>query len=128
MLTTPIAFGDILVVEDEGLIALDLEFCLKDAGARSVTVTMTLAEADQAVSLAVPDAAILDVRLPDGTSHDLARLLTRRDVPIVFHTGNSDAGALQRDFPEASILRKPSLDRDVLQAVIEAHANLRKAS
>lgn len=79
----------ILIVEDEFLIAMDLEDSLRDQGydvvgpASTVTQAMTLIEA-QAVA-----AAVLDYNLKDGTSEALATQLIAQSIPVVFLSGDS---------------------------------------
>lgn len=64
----------VLIVEDEVLLATELEFLLQEAGCRSVGHAMS---SDEAISLAHdlhPDLALVDVHLCDGpTGVDVAR-------------------------------------------------------
>ena len=76
----------ILVVEDEPLIALDIEDALSASGA-SVTVARNLAEARSRLAAGPPDLVLLDVVLPDGRSFDLALELLALGLPFAFLTG-----------------------------------------
>jgi len=77
----------ILVVEDEPLIALDIEDALSGLGA-PIRLAGSLAEARDVLAGAVlPCLVLLDVVLPDGRSFDLAHELVGADVPLVFLTG-----------------------------------------
>lgn len=81
---------DILVVEDEPLIALDLQITLEDSGA-SVRTARTLARALELVAQEAPDGAILDVTLGDSkTCEPVARELQRLGVPFLLHSGDLD--------------------------------------
>ncbi len=85
----------ILIVEDEPLIALDIEATLADAGARILGPVHSEAAAMALVDAAVSDAdgalkidrAVLDVHLGDNTCEAVAARLTSLKVPFVFHSG-----------------------------------------
>jgi CheY-like chemotaxis protein len=96
----------ILVVEDEALIAMDLERIVRCAGCE---VLGPVGRAEEALRLAAegrPDAAILDIKLSDGDSFAVADALARRRVPFVFVTGSAPA-ALPERFRVRPLIRKP---------------------
>ncbi|PRY95544.1 response regulator receiver domain-containing protein [Hasllibacter halocynthiae] len=96
----------VLLVEDEFLVRLDLSWLLEEHGATVVSagdLAEGLGHADGAW-----DVALLDVRLPDGDVFPLAEKLAERSVPLVFHSGHARLERLQRRFPGATILAKPS--------------------
>lgn len=92
---TPIAHSlvepcRILVLDDEPLILLDLEFAVEDAGCKPLTA-LDLAEALAIVHANSISAAILDVSLGCGqTCEQVARTLAEQGVPYVLHTGDLD--------------------------------------
>jgi DNA-binding response OmpR family regulator len=96
----------VLVVEDEALIALDLEAMLEDAGWQVLGPAGTLARARDLIAAAEPDIACLDLNLGRETSHDLAREFLARGVPVVFLSGR-DARALPEDLRTVPMLGKP---------------------
>lgn len=80
----------ILVLDDEPLILLDLEFAVEDAGCKPLTA-LDLAEALAIVHNNSISAAILDVSLGRGqTCEQVARTLAEKGVPYVLHTGDLD--------------------------------------
>ena len=80
----------ILVLDDEPLILLDLEFAVEDAGCKPLTA-LDLAEALAIVHSNSISAAILDVSLGRGqTCEQVARTLAEKGVPYVLHTGDLD--------------------------------------
>lgn len=80
----------VLVLDDEPLILLDLEFALEDAGCKPLTA-LDLVEALAIVNSSTISAAILDVSLGRGqTCEQVARALAARGVPYVLHTGDLD--------------------------------------
>jgi DNA-binding response OmpR family regulator len=78
---------NVLLVEDEFLIALDAEEMLRELGAASVTVASTFENAQKVVAEQKFDLAILDVNLNGRKSFPLAEELLRRGTPVVFGTG-----------------------------------------
>ena len=77
----------ILVVEDEPLIALDIEDALIALGV-TVKLARSIAEARLALAAAPePQLVLLDVILPDGRSFDLAREILDLGIPLTFLTG-----------------------------------------
>src|SRR5262249_47979270 len=88
----------ILIVEDEVIVARDLEGRLAALG---YTVVATAGTAEEAVRLAgehQPDLLLMDVRLRDGTDGVSAAEEIRRhqDVPIVYLTSYADQATLAR--------------------------------
>ncbi|MEW4448745.1 response regulator [Qipengyuania sp. JC766] len=80
---------NILIVEDEFLIALEMEEVVRDLGHRSIGVADTM-EAALALANAEVDVALVDINLADGATGPLigARLVTDYDIDVVFVTAN----------------------------------------
>lgn len=111
--------ANILLVEDEVLVAMGIEFALKDAGANVVGPAARLETAFEATEASSPiDAAILDVNLAGKTVYPLAEKLQDRNIPIVFHTGHGTVADLSAKFPEALVCAKPILMDDLLAKLI----------
>ncbi|MCB1500616.1 MAG: response regulator [Bauldia sp.] len=95
----------VLVVEDEPLIALDIEDALAERGV-PVKVARSIAEARALLGALPPPAMVLlDVVLPDGRSFDLAREILAAGVPLVFLTGY-DHG-IPEEFNQVTVVQKP---------------------
>jgi DNA-binding response OmpR family regulator len=79
----------LLVVEDESLIALELEDLLAELGHRVVEVCGTVPRALALVErhAAELDAAILDANLGGTSAVSIARLLEARQVPFLIASG-----------------------------------------
>ncbi|MEO7634590.1 MAG: response regulator [Sphingomicrobium sp.] len=78
----------ILIVEDEMLVAMDLEAILEDIGHQSVGIVPDLAAAEPFYD-AVLDLALVDLNLRDGlTGPQIAERLSSRGVPVLFITAN----------------------------------------
>lgn len=78
---------NVLLVEDEFLIALDAEEMLRELGAASVTIASTFEDAQKRIAEQAFDLALLDVNLNGRKSFPLADMLLKRGTPVVFGTG-----------------------------------------
>ena len=107
-----------LIVEDEPLIAMDLEFAFADANALSVSASSVDA-ALAAIDRFRFDGAVLDVNLGRGeTCERAARRLTELGIPFVLHTGDLNrVGELLRSLG-APILPKPLAAEEVVRHVM----------
>ncbi|HLB38391.1 MAG TPA: sigma-54 dependent transcriptional regulator [Gemmatimonadales bacterium] len=83
----------VLVVDDESLIRVWLEAHVGDAGYR-VIVAEDAASARKAFGEAAPDAALLDLKLPDGDGMDLLREFRESDkeLVVIILTAHGDIG------------------------------------
>jgi CheY-like chemotaxis protein len=112
-----------LVLDDEFLIALDIQQILEFAGAAHVACVATVAEA-LALLRANPDfdLAVLDVKIsgPDGNSLGVAAQLAAKGTPFVFLTGMRVDDLHARQFPQAPVVEKPYDAVALLDAVRRA--------
>jgi CheY-like chemotaxis protein len=114
----------VLVVEDEALIAMDLQSLLEEAGyrvlgpANSTVSAMAILDGDE------PDVALLDVNLGRSDVFGVANALAERKTQVIFLTGHS-AQKLPPDHRHRPLLAKPYLPHVVLQAVAHALAQSR---
>jgi DNA-binding NtrC family response regulator len=111
----PLIGKSILVIEDESLIAMNVEYSLKEAGAATVTIASSLAQAQTALMKGSYDAAVVDFRLPDGDANVLIDALSGREIPVVVTTGDSFVRADLRK--KVAMLRKPYSDRDLIKVM-----------
>jgi PAS domain S-box-containing protein len=108
----------ILVVEDEVLIALQLQGDLEADGHQVIGPARSLAEATALAQQADFDLALLDVRLGQDTSTALADELLERNVPFAFTTGYAEADVVPEHLRSIPRLIKPyALDR--IRCVVE---------
>ncbi len=107
----------ILIVEDEILIALELESLLQDAGHEVVGMAASFDEATTLGQRLAPDLAFVDIHLTDGpTGVDVARRLGEQGVTVLFMTAN--AKRIPEDFAGArGVISKPYTERGVRQAL-----------
>lgn len=105
--STSLDAKSILVVEDQALIAMDTEQTLRSLGATSVRVAPSVREALQVLASFIPDVAVLDFVLDDGTAEDVAKALSALNVPFVFATGYSDNVMIPALFKHVPVVQKP---------------------
>jgi AmiR/NasT family two-component response regulator len=108
----------ILVVEDEILIALELESLLQEAGHDVVGIATSCADALRLARDLSPELAFVDIHLADGpTGVDVARHLTGNlGVTVLFMTAN--AKRIPEDFAGAcGVIAKPYTERGVREAL-----------
>lgn len=111
--------GEILVLEDEALIAMDIEMTLQEAGYQKVSVHSDSKSALKKIENTQPIAAFLDFNLGnDKTSLDVANALKDRGVPFVFLTGYTDATvSLPDDLADVKRIAKPFQGAELVKAV-----------
>ena len=97
----------LMLVEDQMLVALDVEHMLADHGFSNVMTAPSAADALRRLETLTPDMAVLDVNLGSGTSLPVARELRRRGIPFVFATGYGDSAMIPEEFSGVSVVRKP---------------------
>lgn len=114
-----------LVLDDEAVIALDLEEMLRDLGAGEVTVAYSLDNVGADIGIDGVgafgfDIVILDIALGGRSTVGFAAALSARGVPVVFATGRHDAGALLAGLPDVPTIGKPFCDEALADAVRQA--------
>ncbi len=108
----------VLIVEDEVLLAAELEYLVAASGAAPIGHAMTSTEAVSLAEQLRPDLALVDVHLSDGpTGIDAARRMTEHCGAIVlFITANMKR--LPDDFAGAcGVMSKPYSEHQVRQAI-----------
>lgn len=116
----------IMVVEDEYIIAANLQEILETLGYKVLAVASSAAEAIEIATELCPDLVLMDIRLQgemDGIQA-AEQIWNRLQIPIIYITGHSDKSTMERakmTFPFGYIL-KPVKGRE-LYAAIETALN-----
>jgi DNA-binding response OmpR family regulator len=97
----------VLVLEDEALIALNLQDDLQDAGYEVAGPFTTCAAALDWLQTETPDTAILDAALKDGPCREVALELSRREVPFLIYSGHHEDRQLLSEFHHVTWIEKP---------------------
>lgn len=96
-----------LLLEDEPLIALDLEQMLVEAGF-DVSIVMTCADASAWVEIHRPDIVIVDIELRDGRPDHFVERLVHDDVPFIVHSGDHPDQHAGTPFEQGLWIGKPA--------------------
>lgn len=111
--------ADVLIVEDDPIIAIDFEDRLLGFGAASVRTVGSVAQALNAISARAPDFALLDVELIHEKSFAIAERLAALEIPFVFVTGYGAETSIPPQFAARPRLQKPC-SSDALEAALQA--------
>ena len=79
----------VLIVEDDFLTAEGLSHTFADFGFTVVGPVDTTESAARLIGQQLPDGALLDVRLRDGSAVEVAKVLRKRGVPFLVMSGYS---------------------------------------
>ena len=117
---------DVLIVEDEVLLAEELAFLVREAGLRDVGRAIDSVEAIKLCARLTPDLALVDVHLTDGpTGVETARAIVEDcGAVVLFMTAN--VARLPGDYAGAcGVIGKPYSERAVSMALSYLEACLR---
>jgi PAS domain S-box-containing protein len=106
----------ILLVEDEPLIAMEMESELIALGIEVVGPATHVASAQRMIAEDSFDAALIDANLNGKSAEEIAAALARKRVPFAFATGYGRE-ALPERFRDAAMLAKP-FDPERLEAIV----------
>ena len=105
----------VLILEDDPLIALDLQAIVEGQGHEVVGVCDTLAEGRYQLAAGF-DFALLDIDLSDGKSFDFASALTERRIPFAFVSA-SRRSELPAHLRGAQFIAKPYAEAAILRSI-----------
>lgn len=115
--TQPPIASRLLIVEDEIMVAMDMERTFQTAGYLIVGIASSLSAAFQILKRSPVDLAVLDVNLGGESVLPLAERLRSNGIPFLFLSGYARDHVLQTEFREFPCLEKPCSDRVLLKAV-----------
>lgn len=116
----PAAFlpDDVLIVEDDPIIALDLEDTILGFGVKTIRTAGSVAKALEMIADRAPDFALLDIGLVREKSFAIAERLDALKIPFAFVTGYGADVRLPPAFADRPRLPKP-FTTDALQALLK---------
>ena len=117
----------VLVVEDESLVALDIENMLEEMGCKVVASVPRLVKALDLASRLDFDLAVLDINLAGEVVYPLAFRLAARGIPFLFSTGYSTS-TLPPELRDRPILKKPVMLASLKRAVAMARIGIRSVN
>jgi light-regulated signal transduction histidine kinase (bacteriophytochrome)/CheY-like chemotaxis protein len=107
----------ILLVEDQMLIAMDVEMMLSDAGFETVMTAGSAPSALAQLKNTKPAFAVLDINLGNHTSVAVAEELRRLGIPFVFATGYAEGSVAPESFNDVPVVNKPYESDRLLAAI-----------
>ena len=113
--------NDVLIVEDDPIIALDLEDTILGFGVKTVRTAASVARALELIEQRSPDFALLDVGLIREKSFAVAERLEALKIPFAFVTGYGAEARLPAAFANKPRLPKPC-SSDALRALLRRSA------
>jgi DNA-binding response OmpR family regulator len=96
-----------LLLEDEPLIAINVEMTLRDAGF-DVSIVATCSDALEWLEVCRPDIVIVDIVLRDGPCHEVVEQLLTDGIPFVVHSGDHPSVHDGTPFAAGAWVNKPS--------------------
>jgi CheY-like chemotaxis protein len=110
---------DVLIIEDEPLIAADLQRILEDLGHRVASIARTHADAKDAAASRKPGLVLADIELADGSSglDAVNDILASFTVPVVFVTAYPEK-LMTGERPEPTFLIAKPFREDAVKAIV----------
>jgi CheY-like chemotaxis protein len=110
---------DVLIIEDEPMIAMDLESIVEGLGHRVMGTARTHAEAVSAANQRKPGLVLADIQLADGSSglDAVNEMLGSFAVPVIFITAYP-ARLLTGERPEPAFLITKPYQPDTVKAIV----------
>ena len=111
----------VLVLEDEAIIALDVEGILTDAGFKVAATLATCADALEWLDNHSADIALLDLHLLDGSCAPVGNRLAQLGIPFVVFSGGSAADeTVDPILAQGQWLEKPAPPSRIVEVVLAA--------
>jgi DNA-directed RNA polymerase specialized sigma24 family protein len=109
----------VLIIEDEPVIAADIEALVRELGHEVLDVAATRREAVEAVARATPGLVLADIQLADGSSgiDAVKDILGMFDVPVIFITAFPER-LLTGERPEPTFLITKPFQPETVKAAI----------
>lgn len=110
---------NVLIIEDEPIIALDLEAMVEELGHSVTGIARTRREAVEMVRLHRPGLVLADIQLADGSSglDAVNEILGSTDLPVIFITAYPER-LLTGEKPEPAFLITKPFHADAVKAAI----------
>jgi CheY-like chemotaxis protein len=106
---------DVLVVEDDAIIAMDIEDTILSFGVKKVRIAANVSRALQHIAERAPDFVLLDIGLVQEKSFAVAERLEALGIPFAFVTGYGADAVLP-----AAFVQKPRLSKPCTTGALEA--------
>ncbi len=110
---------DVLIIEDEPVIAADIEALVEELGHTVIGIAATRDEAAHAVARTKPGLVLADIQLADGSSgiDAVKDILARAEIPVIFITAFPER-LLTGERPEPTFLITKPFQPETVKAAI----------
>lgn len=125
MSTANLAGMRLLLVEDQMLVAMEVESFLKDIGCEVIGIAGTLEQAMRLSRELAFDATIVDVNLDGEMAWPAVDVLLERNIPFVLASGYGSS-AFPQAYRDMTQLEKPVGRNELQRALVEIHAKSRR--
>jgi CheY-like chemotaxis protein len=109
----------VLIVEDEALVAMDLESMFESLGYEIFATASSVKNALAALEKGTPQLAIVDMNLSGDSSLPIADALSKRGVPFVFATGYAELGEMPPHLADVPHLSKPISEKNLMRTIAQ---------
>ena len=106
-----------LVVEDNMIIAMDVEDMLTDLGVENITVLNSVHDALEFLGKHSVEFGVLDINLGMETSEKIAERMVQQQTPFLFTTGYGETIDMLGNFPNTHVLQKPYNKSSLAEAI-----------
>lgn len=112
----------VMIIEDEPVIAMDLQMIVGDIGLQVLGIADTHQRAVAMAEATKPDLILSDIQLADGSSgvNAIKDIHEKCDVPVIFITAYPEMLLTGRDTEPAFLITKPYRDDQVGAAISQA--------
>lgn len=112
----------VLIIEEEAIVAMDIEELCKEHGAKDVIVATNLAHLTEGLLQPRPHVAVLDTKIGGVSTRDFAAVLQAAEIPFVFASGYTADQAFFQEFPDAKVLEKPFANERLVETLVSLAA------
>ena len=114
--------SNVMIIEDEPIIALDIQGLVEELGHTVTGIASTRTEAGELVAKKRPDLLLADIQLADGSSgvDAAADILTDLEIPVVFITAFPERLLTGRRVEPTFLITKPFQPSAVRAAISQA--------
>ena len=109
----------VLIVEDDPLLAFEVQAAVEDAGGGVVGPLASAEAALETLKSVVVAGAILEIDLAGGNVTVIAEDLVKRRIPMVFQSASDPPPQLRRLCPDAAFFKRPAAPRLLVDKLAE---------
>lgn len=118
----PLTGMRVLIVEEEAIVAMDIEEFCKENGAQDVVIATNLSRLSSELLEPRPHVAVLDTKIGGASTREFAALLHAASIPFAFASGYTADQTFFQEFPQAPVLEKPFANEHLLEVLVSLTA------